>query len=204
MTERRSQVLAAGTVAALVIGLSAAAVEAAPRARLSRDLADALQAQRGEARDVILQADQATVDRGGGASRRDHQEVARHGRGPLRQRRLARRDVERRRGRSSLRRHDGPLDDGRDGSGHRRRPGHGGHACGPGLDHGPRRGRGAHRFGRVQPQGAAGPHRRQLRFHGRHGQGPRRAGARDARGRHHRGQRRRLPRRRAGRRRSSA
>jgi serine protease AprX len=48
-------------VAALVIGLSAAVVEAAPRARLSRDLADALQAQRGEARDVILQADQATV-----------------------------------------------------------------------------------------------------------------------------------------------
>ena len=61
MTERRPQVLAARTVAALVIGLSAAAVEAAPRARLSRDLADALQAQRGEARDVILQADQATV-----------------------------------------------------------------------------------------------------------------------------------------------
>jgi hypothetical protein len=42
MTERRSQVLAAGTVAALVIGLSAVVVEAAPRARLSRDLADAL------------------------------------------------------------------------------------------------------------------------------------------------------------------
>ena len=61
MTERRSQVLAAGTVAALVIGLSAVAVEAAPKARLSRDLSDALQAQRGEARDVILQADQATV-----------------------------------------------------------------------------------------------------------------------------------------------
>ena len=43
----------------------------------------------------------------------------------------------------------------------------GGHACGPGLDHGPRRRRGAHRFGRAQPQGAAGPDRRQLRFHGR-------------------------------------
>ena len=61
MTSRRFQVLAAGTVAALAIGLSAVAVEAAPKARLSRDLADALQARRGEARDVILQADQATV-----------------------------------------------------------------------------------------------------------------------------------------------
>jgi serine protease AprX len=61
MTERRPLALAAATTAALVIGLSAVMVEAAPRARLSRDLADALQAQQGEARDVILQADQATV-----------------------------------------------------------------------------------------------------------------------------------------------
>ena len=61
MTARRSQVLAAGTVAALVIGLSAVVAEAAPKARLSRDLSEALKAGGGEARDVILQADQATI-----------------------------------------------------------------------------------------------------------------------------------------------
>jgi hypothetical protein len=119
MTERRSQVLAAGHGGSPGDRPFGSGVEAAPKARPLTRLVRRAPGPAGRGRDVILQADQATVTAVAGASRRDHQEVARDGRGPVGQRRLARRDVERRRGRSSLRRHDGALDDGRDGSGHR-------------------------------------------------------------------------------------
>ena len=52
---------AAGLAAALSMGLTGTAAEAAPKARLSRDLSDAIAANAAGARDVILQADQATV-----------------------------------------------------------------------------------------------------------------------------------------------
>ena len=52
---------ATGLVAALSIGLTGAAAEATPKARLSRDLTDAIAANAAGARDVILQADQATI-----------------------------------------------------------------------------------------------------------------------------------------------
>ena len=53
---------AAGLAAALSMGLTGTAAEAAPKARLSRDLSDAIAANAAGARDVILQADQATID----------------------------------------------------------------------------------------------------------------------------------------------
>ncbi len=52
--------VAAGAVA--VLGLTAAAATASPKARLSRDLSEALAAGEASARDVILQADAATID----------------------------------------------------------------------------------------------------------------------------------------------
>ena len=52
--------MAAGAV--MVLGLTAAAAVAAPKARLSRDLSEALAAGDASARDVILQADAATID----------------------------------------------------------------------------------------------------------------------------------------------
>jgi hypothetical protein len=58
----RTKVAAAGLATAGMLCLTVGAATAEPRARLSRDLAEALASRRGEARDVILQADRATVE----------------------------------------------------------------------------------------------------------------------------------------------
>ena len=58
----RFRILAVAAGAVMVLGLTAAAAMAAPKARLSRDLSEALAVGDSDARDVILQADAATID----------------------------------------------------------------------------------------------------------------------------------------------
>ena len=58
----RSRIVAVVAAVITVLSLTAASAVASPKARLSRDLSEALSTGDAAARDVILQADAATID----------------------------------------------------------------------------------------------------------------------------------------------